>query len=131
MTKIKIAILDKLSEECPELNAVLDKLIVIKREFPGAGCFTHFQKLEKSLKNYPAFKWLYLNIVIQIPELQSGLGSFLDVSEGSPDILELYIFGDESCSDEHSEFQIKWKSQHLTISLSSRVFLWYFVFEDF
>ena len=49
MTKIKIAILDKLSEEYPELNAMLDKLIVIKREFSGAGYFTHFQKLENPL----------------------------------------------------------------------------------
>jgi len=104
MTTLELAVLEKISEDYPELRAVLDDLKVIKREYSGAGSFTHFQTLKNRIKNIPEFKRLSLNTVVHISELENGLGGFLEVSECSPEMLELYTFGEELWSGKVSEF---------------------------
>ena len=104
MTSLEIAIMERLAKSNSELNSILTQLVVSKREYSGAGSFTHFQELKEPLLGYPDLKRQTLDEIINLPELEFGIGAFLEITNGSPDMLEIYTFGDERWSGDYSEF---------------------------
>lgn len=98
ITELEKSVLEEIAHEHPEIEFCIRELSVSKREYSGAGSFTHFEPLACPVNGYPGFKRLSLSKIITLPELNNGLGGFLEVLNGSPDMLELYTFGEESWS---------------------------------
>ena len=98
LTELEKSVLKEIASANPELEACLSELAVSKREYSGAGSFTHFKPLENPINGYPELKRLTLSKVVALPKIKNGLGGFLEVLNGSPDMLELHTFGEESWS---------------------------------
>ena len=84
ITELEKSVLEEISREYPEIKYCLGDLNVSKREYSGAGSFTHFEPLANPIRGYPEFRRLLLSKIIALPELENGLGGFVEISKGSP-----------------------------------------------
>ncbi len=107
ITELEKAVLEEIAHGHPEIKFCIAELGVSKREYSGAGSFTHFEPLASPITGYPELKRLSLSKIITLPELSNGLGGFLEVLNGSPDVLELYTFGEESWSGNEAGFSFE------------------------
>jgi hypothetical protein len=91
--EFELAILDRMAAKSPQLLTCLGNLHVLSREFTGVGSYTNFKCKDES--GQVAEQRIGLDDLIEMPNVQSGLGAVLLCRGGQPRCLETYTFGAE------------------------------------
>jgi hypothetical protein len=97
LTPLERGILEALAAEdgpyAAIVRAQLPALGVISRNVSSAGFFTRFSSTNADFDT--AVTTRYSDIIVNLPQLKSGLGTLLFIDQGRVTALEAYTFGEE------------------------------------
>jgi hypothetical protein len=91
--EFELAILERMAAKSPPLLAYMRNLHVLSREFAGVGSYTNFKCEDESAQ--VAEQRIGLDDLIEMPNVQNGMGAVLFCRGGQPKCLETYTFGAE------------------------------------
>jgi hypothetical protein len=99
------AILQRLSEKEPRIQAKIPTLHVLFRTYTGVSCYTDF--LVRSPDPGIPNQAIGLEGLVSVPGVRAGLGAVLHCKGGEPECLEVYTLGDDHWDGVHDGFSIR------------------------
>jgi hypothetical protein len=108
--ELELAILQRMAAKNPPLLAQIGSLHVLSREFTGVGCYTNFKCEGDSA--HIAEQRIGLDDLIEMPNVQNGLGAVLLCLGGLPTCLETYTFGAELWDGVFEGFRFKKRTEN-------------------
>ena len=91
--EFELAILERMARSNPSLLSYLGKLHVLSREFTGVGSHTNFKCNAEGAQVEE--NQIGLDDLIEMPNVQNGMGAVLFCQGERPRCLETYTFGAE------------------------------------
>ncbi|MFO1076404.1 MAG: hypothetical protein U1E73_01615 [Planctomycetota bacterium] len=89
LTPLEACIVNRLAERNPSLRPALPGLLVLRRDYTGAGSYTYFMERPGEV----ARDQVVLDGYLEVAGLQHGLGAAMFLSAGKPWFLEIFTFG--------------------------------------
>ena len=86
---MEACIVNRLAERNPALQTDLSDLVVLRRDYTGAGSYTYFMERPSDR----ARDHVVLDGYVDVAGVQHGLGAALFLDAGKPWFLELFTFG--------------------------------------
>ncbi|TVZ37659.1 hypothetical protein P886_2001 [Alteromonadaceae bacterium 2753L.S.0a.02] len=107
MKDLETAILNWFKENNPELENVISRLSIRRREETESGSFTYFigGRLEDPMENISIYN--VAGPYISSPELQGGAMTVLGISDGEIVFLEIMALDDNGNSNSIEKFELK------------------------
>ncbi|UIR55919.1 hypothetical protein LZQ00_16860 [Sphingobacterium sp. SRCM116780] len=107
LTVFELALLFALAENCPSLYTHIDKLSVTERECTGVGQYIFLNYKNEIDLILISEDVLSVDKLIEISELEVGLGFVGNVNEGKLSNIEIFVYGSDDWNCDYTGFQLK------------------------
>lgn len=101
------ALLFALAENCPNLYTHIDKLSVVERECTGVGQYIFFNYKNEIDLLLISEDVLSNDKLIEMKELEVGLGFVGNVNEGKLSNIEIFVYGSDDWNCDYTGFRLK------------------------